>query len=87
MYICFNTLIILCGNRKIFQWLKVLVVLPEEQVLFPASHDNLQLSYALFWPPWALVTHMMLRNTCRQNTHIHKIKINKFSKKGKVRKN
>jgi hypothetical protein len=60
------------------QWLRAL-----SEVQFPAPIWLLTTSYnsssrgsnALFRPPWAPGTYLLLRHTCKENTHTYKIKI------------
>lgn len=52
------------GNRKMFQWLRVLAALPQDWVRVPASTWWLTTTFnfsskgynGLFWPPWVLHT-------------------------------
>ena len=64
------------------QWLRALVVLAEDLGSGPGTHtwqlpdvpnSSSKKPDALFWPLQALGMRMMQRQTCRQNTHAHKI--------------
>ena len=61
------------GAGEMVQWLRALVILPEDMGLSPTvvHKSSSRGSDNLFWPPWAWDTHEVHINTGRQNTHTH----------------